>query len=113
MEIPLADKIELPPLQIVEGEAVALLIIGKGFTVTSILFDAVIPHELVVDTEYVPEVVTLMLGVVTFVLQTPPLFPDKVTEPPAQNVVAPLAVIVDAVGKGFTVTGILAVAVQP
>ena len=47
-----------------------------------------------------------MLGVVALVLQTPPLFPDKVTEPPAQNVVAPTAEIVDAIGKAYTLTSL-------
>ena len=54
-----------------------------------------------------------MLGVVAPVIQTSPLFPDKVTEPPAQNVVAPPAVIIDAVGSGFTVNVLDAVAEQP
>ena len=35
------------------------------------------------------------------------------TEPPAQNVVGPLAVIVGAVGSGFTVTEVDADAEQP
>ena len=44
-----------------------------------------------------------MLGFVAFVLQVPPLFPDKVTEPPLQKLVGPPAVIVDAIGNGFIV----------
>ena len=83
------------------------------FTVTTILFDIVLPHELVVVTEYVPDVVTLMVGVVAPVLQTPPLFPDKVTEPPLQNVVALPAVIIDAIGNGFIVNVFDVDAVQP
>jgi hypothetical protein len=61
----------------------------------------------------VPEVVTSIVALVAPVLQTPPLFPDKVTEPPAQNVVALPAVIVDAIGSGFTVNVLDAVAEQP
>ena len=82
-------------------------------TVTTMLLEVVLPHELVVVTEYVPDVVTLMVGVVAPVLQTPPLFPDKVTEPPLQNVVAPPAVIVAAVGTGLTVTTMLLEVVLP
>ncbi len=48
-----------------------------------------------------------MVGVDAPVLQTPPLFPNRVTKPPLQNVVKPPAVIVGAVGKGFTDTTIL------
>ena len=41
-------------------------------------------------------------------LHVPPLlFPDKVTVVPVQMVVGPLAVIVAALGKGFTVTAIV------
>ena len=54
-----------------------------------------------------------MVGVVASVLQTPPLFPDKVTDPPLQNVVVPSAVIVVAVGSGFTVKVLDVEAVQP
>ena len=54
-----------------------------------------------------------MVGVVALVLQTPPLFPDKVTEPPLQNVVALPAVIVDAIGNGFIVNVFDVDAVQP
>lgn len=88
-------------------------IVLQVFTVTTMLLEVVLPHELVVVTEYVPEVVTLMLGLVAFVLQTPPLFPDKVTLPPLQKVVAPPAVIVGAVGSGFTVKVLDVEAVQP
>ena len=46
--------------------------------------------------------------VVAPLLQVPPLlFPDKVTVEPVQIVVGPLAAIVAAVGKGFTVTAIV------
>ena len=42
--------------------------------------------------------VTVIVGVVAPVLQVPPSFPESITLPPAQNVVAPLAEIIDAVG---------------
>ena len=46
-----------------------------------------------------------MVAVVAPLLHVPPLlFPDKVTVLPAQKVVAPPAVIVDAVGAAFTMT---------
>ena len=45
-----------------------------------------------------------MDGVDAPVLQTPPIFPESVTLPPAQNVVGPLAEIVEAIGNGLTVT---------
>ena len=45
-----------------------------------------------------------MLGVVAPLLQVPPTFPVKVTVLPAQNVVAPPAVMVDAVGVALTIT---------
>ena len=46
-----------------------------------------------------------MVEVVAPLLHVPPLiFPDKVTVLPAQKVVAPPAVIVDAVGAAFTIT---------
>lgn len=51
---------------------------------------------------------TVIDAVVSPLLHVPPLlFPDKVTEFPLQIVVAPLAVIVDAVGNGLTVTAML------
>ena len=43
--------------------------------------------------------VTVIDPVVSPVLQTPPIFPESITLPPAQKVVAPLAVIVDATGN--------------
>ncbi len=54
-----------------------------------------------------------MLACVPPLLQVPPLFPDKVTEPPLQNVVAPPAVIIGVTGNGFTVTSMLFDAVLP
>ena len=48
-----------------------------------------------------------MLDVVAPLLHVPPTLPDNVTVFPAQNVVAPPAVIVDAVGVGLAVTFIV------
>jgi hypothetical protein len=86
---------------------------GNGFTVTAILFDVVLPQLLVVVTEYVPPVVTVMFAVVAAEFQVPPLFPISNTESPEQIVVLPNAEIVDAVGNGFTVTKILFEVVLP
>ena len=55
------------------------------------------PLELV--TKKLPLVVTTIDDVVAPVLQVPPTFPERVTLPPAQNVMgAPLAVMVEATG---------------
>ena len=60
-----------------------------------------------------PEVVTSIDGFVSDVLQIPVLFPDKVTLPPSQNVVALPALIVDAIGNGFTISVIILLAALP
>lgn len=59
---------------------------------------------------YDPELLTLIVCAVALVDQRFPLACDEVrfTEPPAQNVVGPLAVIVGAVGLAFTVTVVFA-----
>ena len=41
---------------------------------------------------------TVIVGVVALVLHVPPMFPERISLPPAQNVVAPFAVITEAVG---------------
>mgnify|MGYP006967594978 CR=1 FL=1 len=67
-------------------------------------------------TEYVPEVVTIILCVVSPVDQLFPLaaLEVKVTLPPWQKVVAPLVEMVGVVGFEFTVTVVVAdVAEQP
>jgi hypothetical protein len=83
-----------------------IVAVGNGFTVT--VCDAgvdVQPFASLVVTVYVPEVPTVIAAVVAPVDQRYDTPPDavSVTLPPAQNVVAPLGVIV-AVGNGFTVT---------
>ena len=44
-----------------------------------------------------------MVGVVAPVLHVPPTLPERITLPPPQNEVGPLAVIMDAVGNGLIV----------
>jgi hypothetical protein len=83
-----------------------IVAVGSGFTVT--VCDAgvdVQPFALVVVTVYVPDALTVIAAVVAPVDQRYETPPEavSVTLPPAQNVVAPLGVIV-AVGNGFTVT---------
>ena len=45
-----------------------------------------------------------MVAVVAPLLQVPPTFPDKVTVLPAQKVVGPLALMLDAIGAALTIT---------
>ena len=68
------------------------------------LFEVELPQAFVLVTKYNPELVTFIVGVVELLLHTPPLLPLSITEPPAQNVVLPLADITLAVGRGLTVT---------
>ena len=53
-----------------------------------------------------PACVTDIEDKVLPVLQTPPLFPVKLTEPPAQKLGLPCAEIVAAIGNGLTLTDI-------
>jgi hypothetical protein len=106
-----------PPLQNVVGPpAVIVGVGGFAFTVTAVAGDVALqPFALVTVTVNEPEAVTLIDCVVApfdheYEL---PLDAVSVTEPPAQNVVGPEAVIV-AAGSGLTVTFVAAdVAVQP
>ena len=61
-------------------------------------------------TEYDPDVVAVIVCVVCKFDQPLPVAEDEVksTEPPAQNVVGPLAVIVGVAGAEFTVTAVVA-----
>ena len=36
-------------------------------------------------------------------LHVPPILPERITLPPVQNAIGPLAVIIDAVGNGLIV----------
>jgi len=103
---PDAVSVTLPPAQNVVAPLGVIVAVGSGFTVT--VCDAgaeVQPFASVVVTVYVPEVETVIAAVVAPVDQRYDVPPEavSVTLPPAQNVVAPLGVIV-AVGSGFTVT---------
>src|ERR1041385_5291863 len=89
---------------------------GSGLTVTDVAaLCALQPFGSVTVTEYEPGSVTAMACVVAPVDQRydAPLDAVSVTEPPAQNVVAPLGVIVGVDGV-LTVTAVSAeVALQP
>ena len=119
--LPVADEdvsTTLPPAQKVSGPpAVMVGAAGAGLTVTVVPAEAGDVQPLtVLVTVYVPDVVTVMLCVVAPVDQTLPVADEEVstTLPPAQKVVVPPAVIVGAVGIGFTVTVVPAeVAVHP
>lgn len=94
----------VPPLQIVSSLAIIPGV--TVFTVTTVAAD-VAEHPLpsVTVTEYEPDELTVIDCVVAPLLHNHDVPADAVsiTEPPAQNVVGPPAVIV-AVGNGFTIT---------
>ena len=77
--------------------------VGKRFTVTVMALEFTVPQLFVLVTEYVPGWETVMEALLCPLLQVPPVFPERVTEPPWQKVVLPDAEITDAVGRGFTV----------
>ena len=80
---------------------------GIGFTVTVVPADvADVQPAVVTATVYVPAVETVIDCVVAPVDHTFPLAEDEVntTDPPAQNVVEPPALMVGVAGIGFTVT---------
>jgi hypothetical protein len=111
--VPPVDQANIPPPA--EGVAVnvageplhtvaeLLATVGDGFTVTTTGVD--VPPQLPV-TEYVPEVVTVILCVVAPVLQVFPVakLDVSVTLPPAQKVSGPLAVITGGAEPTPTVT---------
>ena len=108
---PLADedvKTTLPPAQnVVEPPALIVGVAGTGFTVIVVPADvAEVQPAVVTATVYVPLAETVIDCVVAPVDQTFPLAEDEVntTDPPAQNVVEPPALIVGVAGSGFTVT---------
>jgi hypothetical protein len=81
--------------------------VGNGFTVIVLEpFAETQPLPLVTFTEYVPAALTVIDCVVAPVLQVFPVALDdvRVTLPPAQNVVGPLAETVGVAGIEFTVT---------
>ena len=103
---PPAQKV-VPPLDVIVG-------VGMGLTVTTVGVELAVQFPLETVTEYDPLFETVMDGVVAPLDQVLPIALEEVktTEPPAQNVVEPLAVIV-GVGMGLTVTMVgVEVAVQ-
>ncbi|MNU79314.1 hypothetical protein D3C71_689280 [compost metagenome] len=96
-----------PPAQNVVGPpAVIVGTAGSGFTVTVVATDVAEQTPFETVTVYVPLAVTVIIWVVAPFDQVFPVAEDEVriTEPPVQKVVGPLAVIVGVVGSGFTVT---------
>jgi len=85
-----------PPAQNVVGPPAVIAGAGSGLTVTLAGADVALQPAFVTVTVYVPPVETVIDGVVAPFDQEyddAPLAADNVTEPPAQNVVGPLAVI--------------------
>jgi len=111
-----AVSVTEPPAQNVVGPLGVIVEVGNGFTVTEVAaLVALQPFAFVTVTLYEPLAVTLIDCVVAPVDHEYEAAADavSVTEPPAQNVVGPLGVIV-AVGNAFTVTEVAAlVALQP
>jgi hypothetical protein len=87
------------PLAVIVG-------VGMGLTVTMVGVEVAVQFSLETVTEYDPLCETVMDCVVAPLDQIFPVALEEVntTEPPAQNVVDPLAVIVGIVGKGLTIT---------
>ncbi|MNE05539.1 hypothetical protein D3C80_981070 [compost metagenome] len=104
-----------PPAQNVVGPpAVMVGTGGSGLTVTVVAVDVAeqVPPETV--TVKVPLAVTVIDCVVAPFDHVFPVVEEevKVTDPPAQNVVGPPAVIVGVGGTGFTVTVVAADVVE-
>jgi hypothetical protein len=101
---------ELPEQKVVGPLAVIVGTDGIGLTVTVVgeAAGVVHPNPLVTVKEYDPEVVTVIDWVVSLVDQRFPVVEEEVstTEPPAQKVVGPPAVIVGTEGFGLTVTAV-------
>jgi hypothetical protein len=95
-----------PPEQKVVGPlGVIVGTVGKAFTVTLVATEVAEQKPLLTVTEYDPELLTVIDCVVAPVDHVFPVADEdvKMMEPPAQNVVGPLAVIVGVTGVGFTV----------
>jgi hypothetical protein len=100
-------NVTLPPEQKVVGPpAVIVGADGTGFTVTTVPADVAVQVPLLTVTEYVPDADTVIDCVVAPFDQVLPVAAEdvKVTLPPAQKVVGPLAVMVGVDGIGETVT---------
>ena len=104
-----------PEQKVVEPPAEIVGVAGIGFTVTTVAAEIGEVHKpLSTKTVNVPEVETVIDCVVSPVDQRLFVADEDVstTEPPAQNVVEPLAEIVGVAGVGFTVTISLAEAFE-
>jgi hypothetical protein len=109
---PAAVKVVLPPLQITDVPV--MFAIGNGLTVTVLVAVDVQPLALVTVTVYVASAVGLT-GIVAVVAPVfhkyvPPPVAVKFVLPPLQITFVP---VIFAIGKAFTATPLLAVAVQP
>ena len=95
-----------PPAQNVVEPLAVIVGVGMGLTVTMVGVEVAVQFSLETVTEYDPLCETVMDCVVAPLDQIFPVALEEVntTEPPAQNVVDPLAVIVGIVGKGLTIT---------
>src|SRR5205085_2757446 len=103
---PDAVSVTLPPAQNVVAPLGVIVAVGSGLTVTECDAGAdVQPFPSVVVTVYVPEVETVIAAIVAPVDQRYDTPPEavSVTLPPAQNVVAPLGVIVTECDAGVDV----------
>ena len=103
-------KITVSPLQ-ADVDVAVIVGIGALLTFTFMLVD--VAEQLfpsVTVTEKLPELVTVIVDAVEAFDQRFPVVEDEVrsTEPPVQNVVDPLALIVGVDGTAFTVTVIIA-----
>ena len=108
---PLADEdvntTDSPAQNVVEPPALIVGVAGIGLTVTVVPADvAEVQPAVVTATVYVPEVETVIDCVVAPVDHVFPVADEDVntTDPPAQKVSGPPAVIVGVVGSAFTVT---------
>lgn len=99
-------KVTEPPVQKVVGPlAVIVGVGGNAFTVTTCDAAALVQPKAVTVSVYVPAVDTVILCVVAPFDHIFPVLADevRVTDPPAQKVVGPPAVIVGVGGVAFTV----------
>jgi hypothetical protein len=100
-----------PPVQNVIGPlAVIVGVAGSGFTVTVVAADTDEHDPLETVTVYEPLAETVIDCVVAPFDQVFPVADEEVnvTEPPAQKVVGPPAIMVGTAGSGFTVTVVAA-----
>jgi hypothetical protein len=94
-----------PPVQKVVAPPVVIVGVGMGLTITTVGVEVAVQFSFETVTEYDPLCETIMDCVVAPLDQIFPVALEEVktTEPPAQNVVDPLAVIVGIVGNGLTI----------